>query len=104
VCLHAEPSYVHHSFSLSLGVCALCGGFCLFLQGILTEMAYREKMAAEIGYAVQDALGLDVLVHGEAERSGEFWRQCMSPHIHPFVSLILIPNPTPVQTWWNTSV
>ena len=38
-----------------------------FKKGILSAAEYRERMAAEIGYAVgvQDALGLDVLVHGE---------------------------------------
>jgi methionine synthase II (cobalamin-independent) len=32
---------------------------------------YRERMAAEIGFCIgaQEALGVDVLVHGEAERS-----------------------------------
>ena len=42
-----------------------------YKRGQLDEGAYRERIAAKIGYAVgvQDALGLDVLVHGEAERS-----------------------------------
>lgn len=42
-----------------------------FKKGSLSAAEYAEKMAVEIGYAVgvQDALGLDVLVHGEAERS-----------------------------------
>jgi len=42
-----------------------------FKKGQLSEAEYKERIAAEIGYAVgvQEALGLDVLVHGEAERS-----------------------------------
>jgi 5-methyltetrahydropteroyltriglutamate--homocysteine methyltransferase len=42
-----------------------------FKKGILSEEEYKNAMAAEIGYAVgvQDALGLDVLVHGEPERT-----------------------------------
>jgi len=42
-----------------------------YKKGQLSEMHYRERIAAEIGYAVgvQDALGLDVLVHGEPERT-----------------------------------
>ncbi|KDD75969.1 cobalamin-independent synthase, partial [Helicosporidium sp. ATCC 50920] len=40
-------------------------------RGALSEEAYRERVAAEIGYAIgaQEALEVDVLVHGEAERS-----------------------------------
>ena len=39
--------------------------------GRITEAQYREKMRAEIADAVrrQEAIGLDVLVHGEAERN-----------------------------------
>ena len=39
--------------------------------GALTDAAYREAMHAEIERCIQeqDALGLDVLVHGEAERN-----------------------------------
>jgi 5-methyltetrahydropteroyltriglutamate--homocysteine methyltransferase len=42
-----------------------------FKKGIISAEEYKERMAAEIGYAVgiQDALGLDVLVHGEPERT-----------------------------------
>ncbi|HSV54882.1 MAG TPA: 5-methyltetrahydropteroyltriglutamate--homocysteine S-methyltransferase [Burkholderiaceae bacterium] len=42
-----------------------------FKRGQLTEAQYREKMRSEITLAVrkQEALGLDVLVHGEAERN-----------------------------------
>jgi 5-methyltetrahydropteroyltriglutamate--homocysteine methyltransferase len=42
-----------------------------FKRGDLSDAAYREKMEAEILQAVrrQEALGLDVLVHGEAERN-----------------------------------
>ncbi|QDQ27073.1 5-methyltetrahydropteroyltriglutamate--homocysteine S-methyltransferase [Chitinimonas arctica] len=42
-----------------------------FKRGELSERDYREAMQAEIAQAVakQEALGLDVLVHGEAERS-----------------------------------
>lgn len=40
-------------------------------RGELSQAQYREKMQAEITFAVrkQEALGLDVLVHGEAERN-----------------------------------
>ena len=40
-------------------------------QGELDDAGYREAMRAEIAYAIreQEALGLDVLVHGEAERN-----------------------------------
>lgn len=42
-----------------------------FKRGELGAAGYREKMEAEIALAVrkQEALGLDVLVHGEAERN-----------------------------------
>ncbi|HHO69267.1 MAG TPA: 5-methyltetrahydropteroyltriglutamate--homocysteine S-methyltransferase, partial [Gammaproteobacteria bacterium] len=42
-----------------------------FKQGKLAEDAYREQIQAEIAEAIQrqEALGLDVLVHGEAERN-----------------------------------
>ena len=42
-----------------------------FKAGKLGERDYRQAMQAEIRYAVeqQEALGLDVLVHGEAERN-----------------------------------
>ncbi len=42
-----------------------------FRRGELDAAAYRAKMQDEIGLAVrkQEALGLDVLVHGEAERN-----------------------------------
>ena len=42
-----------------------------FKRGDLSESAYRDAMRAEIAYAVreQEALRLDVLVHGEAERN-----------------------------------
>ncbi len=42
-----------------------------FKRGTLGEAAYREAMQREIELAVrkQEALGLDVLVHGEAERN-----------------------------------
>ncbi len=42
-----------------------------FKQGKLTENAYREQIQAEITEAIQrqETLGLDVLVHGEAERN-----------------------------------
>jgi len=42
-----------------------------FKAGIIDEAAYREAMRAEIARCVreQEALGLDVLVHGEAERN-----------------------------------
>ncbi len=42
-----------------------------FRQGQLDEAAYRQKMRDEIRTVVeaQEALGLDVLVHGEAERN-----------------------------------
>lgn len=35
-------------------------------KGVLSQKEYDERMAAEIGYAIgaQDAIGLDVLVHG----------------------------------------
>ena len=43
----------------------------LFKQGKISAEEYSERMAAFIGHAVgvQDALGLDVLVHGEPERT-----------------------------------
>ncbi|HEX21879.1 MAG TPA: 5-methyltetrahydropteroyltriglutamate--homocysteine S-methyltransferase, partial [Chromatiales bacterium] len=42
-----------------------------FKQGKLAESTYREQIQAEINEAIQrqEALGLDVLVHGEAERN-----------------------------------
>jgi len=42
-----------------------------FKSGALDEAAYKTAMRAEIGRSVreQEALGLDVLVHGEAERN-----------------------------------
>lgn len=42
-----------------------------FKQGLIDEPAYQDFMQAEIKKAVkeQEALGLDVLVHGEAERN-----------------------------------
>lgn len=42
-----------------------------FKRGQLDEASYRQKMQAEITLAVrkQEAIGLDVLVHGEAERN-----------------------------------
>jgi len=42
-----------------------------FRRGELDAAGYREKMRAEIALAVrkQEALGIDVLVHGEAERN-----------------------------------
>ena len=42
-----------------------------FKRGHLPEAAYREAMRREIAHAVrtQEALGIDVLVHGEAERN-----------------------------------
>lgn len=42
-----------------------------FKRGALSEADYREAMQHEIAHAVQEqeALGLDVLVHGEAERN-----------------------------------
>ncbi len=42
-----------------------------FKSGELNETDYKAAMCAEIAYAVreQEALGLDVLVHGEAERN-----------------------------------
>ncbi|TDN48202.1 5-methyltetrahydropteroyltriglutamate--homocysteine S-methyltransferase [Azoarcus indigens] len=42
-----------------------------FKRGELDSASYRERMAQEIAHAVrrQESLGLDVLVHGEAERN-----------------------------------
>eukprot|EP00889_Picochlorum_renovo_P001574 jgi/Picre1/28604/NNA_004004.t1 len=42
-----------------------------YKKGQISETEYREAIAAEIGYCIgiQEALDLDVLVHGEAERS-----------------------------------
>jgi 5-methyltetrahydropteroyltriglutamate--homocysteine methyltransferase len=42
-----------------------------FKRGVLPEAAYRQAMQREIAHAVrkQEDLGLDVLVHGEAERN-----------------------------------
>ena len=41
------------------------------LKGEISAAEYENKMKAEIAYAVreQEKLGLDVLVHGEAERN-----------------------------------
>jgi methionine synthase II (cobalamin-independent) len=42
-----------------------------WLAGTLSDAQYESGIAAHIGYAVgaQEAAGLDVLVHGEAERT-----------------------------------
>lgn len=42
-----------------------------FKTGVIDEALYHEQMRAEIAYAVhaQERIGLDVLVHGEAERT-----------------------------------
>ncbi|MEW5320201.1 MAG: hypothetical protein WDW38_011293 [Sanguina aurantia] len=42
-----------------------------YKQGKITEASYREQITGHIAYAigVQEGLGLDVLVHGESERS-----------------------------------
>ncbi|KAI8106445.1 hypothetical protein M9435_000989 [Picochlorum sp. BPE23] len=42
-----------------------------YKKGQISDTEYREAIAAEIGYCIgiQEALDLDVLVHGEAERS-----------------------------------
>ncbi|MEJ6473580.1 5-methyltetrahydropteroyltriglutamate--homocysteine S-methyltransferase [Pseudoalteromonas piscicida] len=42
-----------------------------YKQGTITEATYQNQMEAEIRYAIeaQEALDLDVLVHGEAERN-----------------------------------
>jgi len=42
-----------------------------YKKGTISEIEYRERIASEIGYSIgaQEALGLDVLVHGEAERT-----------------------------------
>ncbi|MGP1630578.1 MAG: 5-methyltetrahydropteroyltriglutamate--homocysteine S-methyltransferase, partial [Giesbergeria sp.] len=42
-----------------------------FKRGVLSELEYRQKMQEEIALAVreQEALDIDVLVHGEAERN-----------------------------------
>ncbi|KQU66093.1 MULTISPECIES: 5-methyltetrahydropteroyltriglutamate--homocysteine S-methyltransferase [unclassified Rhizobacter] len=47
------------------------GARAAFRKGALSEQAYRDTMQREILLAVrkQEALGLDVLVHGEAERN-----------------------------------
>lgn len=56
-----------------------------YKKGIISEAEYSEKMAVEIGYAVgvQSALGLDVLVHGEAERSDMV--ECFGTKLDGFV-------------------
>lgn len=43
----------------------------LFKRGLMSEQDYKERIAAEIGLCIgiQEALGLDVLVHGEPERT-----------------------------------
>jgi 5-methyltetrahydropteroyltriglutamate--homocysteine methyltransferase len=47
------------------------GARAAFRKGTLSEQAYRDAMQREILFAVrkQEQLGLDVLVHGEAERN-----------------------------------
>lgn len=42
-----------------------------YKQGKISEASYREQITGHIAYAigVQEGLGLDVLVHGESERS-----------------------------------
>lgn len=42
-----------------------------YKKGQISEVDYREAVASEIGYAIgiQEAIGMDVLVHGEAERT-----------------------------------
>lgn len=42
----------------------------MFKRGELSEAEYKERMAAEIGYAIgaQEALGLDVLVRSHRMR------------------------------------
>jgi 5-methyltetrahydropteroyltriglutamate--homocysteine methyltransferase len=47
------------------------GARAAFRKGTLSEQAYRDAMQREILFAVrkQEELGLDVLVHGEAERN-----------------------------------
>ncbi|GAB5034800.1 5-methyltetrahydropteroyltriglutamate--homocysteine methyltransferase [Nannochloropsis oceanica] len=42
-----------------------------FKKGTISEIEYRERIGSEIGYSIgaQEALGLDVLVHGEPERT-----------------------------------
>jgi 5-methyltetrahydropteroyltriglutamate--homocysteine methyltransferase len=56
-----------------------------YKKGIISEAEYSEKMAVEIGFAVgvQSALGLDVLVHGEAERSDMV--ECFGTKLDGFV-------------------
>lgn len=42
-----------------------------FKKGLISEDEYKKQMMMHISYAigVQDGLGLDILVHGEAERT-----------------------------------
>lgn len=42
-----------------------------FKKGLISEEEYKGQMRMHIAYAigVQDGLGLDILVHGEAERT-----------------------------------
>lgn len=42
-----------------------------YKKGQISEIRYREAVASEIGYSIgiQEAIGMDVLVHGEAERT-----------------------------------
>lgn len=66
VAFHAFPTTTIGSFPQTA---AIRKARLQFKKGQLSAEEYRERMAAEIAYAVgvQDALGLDVLVHGERE-------------------------------------
>ena len=64
VAFHAFPTTTIGSFPQTA---AIRKARLQYKKGQLSPEDYRERMAAEIAYAVgiQDALGLDVLVHGE---------------------------------------
>lgn len=66
--LPAFPTTTIGSFPQTLGIRAARAAF---KRGELAESTYREAMQREIAHAVktQEELGLDVLVHGEAERN-----------------------------------
>src|SRR4029079_1529666 len=91
-----------------------------FKRGQLGEGDYREKMREEIAFAVrkQEALGLDVLVHGEAERNdmveyfGEQlegfaftangWVQSYGSRcVKPPVIFGDVSRPQPMTTYWS---
>ena len=66
-----------------------------YKRGQISEVQYREAIAAEIGYSIgiQEAIGMDVFVHGEAERSDmvrnilDHSNLCISCYINRFTQV-----------------